>query len=148
MNKEILKAINDKQKKHPIRNWWRKNGYKVLRVVLFPAWWYVVIKEKVSNYRYKHTVWDEERANKILEYYVPKYAKWDKEEKIFYFFDNGLGWNYKKYIKRKDRKFWEKFSYKIRDYLIEKFELEGFEKQIIDNGYSSWIEIVFKYKGE
>ena len=34
MNAEIKKAIAEKQKKHPIRKWWNKNGYKVMRVVL------------------------------------------------------------------------------------------------------------------
>lgn len=152
MNKEILKAINDKQKKHPIRNWWNKNGYKVLRVVLFPIWWYTVIKEKLSDYRYDHTEWDEERTNEILNYYIPNASEWDEEEKTLFFFDNGCGWNHRyvrRYLKRKDFYYWDKFaSLKIRDYLIEKFELEGFEKQIIDSGCGYWTEIVFKQREE
>ena len=152
MKAETYKVIKDKQKKHPIRDWWDKNGYKVLRVILFPIWWYIVIKEKLSDYRYDHTEWDEKRTNEILNYYVPNFSEWDEKEKTLFFFDNGYGWNLcyaKKYLKRKDFYYWDKFaSLKIRDYLIEKFELEGFEKQIIDSGCSSWTEIVFKQRKE
>lgn len=152
MKAETYKAIKDKQKKHPIRDWWNKNGYKVLRIILFPIWLYTVIKEKLSNYRYDHTEWDEERTNEILNYYIPNFSKWNEEEKTLFFFDNGYGWYLcyaKRYLKRKDFYYWNKFaSLKIRNYLIEKFELEGFEKQIIDSGCSFWTEIVFKQREE
>ena len=35
MNKEITKAMNRKEKK---TTWWKKNGYKVMRIILFPIW--------------------------------------------------------------------------------------------------------------
>lgn len=36
MNKEVEKVINKKNKEHPVKDWWRKNDYKVLRVIFFP----------------------------------------------------------------------------------------------------------------
>ena len=40
MNKEVIKAMNKKETKvNEIRKWWSKNGYKVMRVVLFSFWW-------------------------------------------------------------------------------------------------------------
>ena len=49
MNAEIIKAMNRKNEKHPVRDWWKKNGYKVLRVVLFPVWGCMWAGEKIKN---------------------------------------------------------------------------------------------------
>lgn len=151
MNAEVIKAMNKKETRiNRIRKWWRKNGYKVMRVILFPIWGAVVAKEKFSNWKYARLEWSEERANEILSYYIPRKAEWDAEEKCFYFADNGMGWGMKchqRKIKMKDRAWWRKFSCgwggKIRTHLIEKFELEGFQK-IVGDTYDQWAEITFK----
>ena len=154
MNTEIIKAMNRKNEKHPIRDWWRKNGYKVCRVVLFPVWcpiwvwdrlrikWYAMMDAK--------QVWSDERANEILSYYVPRKCSWNEEEQELYFFDNGYGWSMshaKKYLKFKDRRFWGKHKGwtggKIREYLLNTFELEGFTKEL-GNCSDGWTEIYFK----
>lgn len=150
MNKEIIKAMNKKETKlDTIRKWWNKNDYKVMRVILFPIWFGIKAKKKISSYLNSREEWSEERANEILSYYIPRRAKWHAEDKCFYFFDNGYGWSMsstKKYLKRKDRRFWNVYKGwdggKIRSYLIEKFELEGFEKEIGDC-YDGWTEITF-----
>lgn len=151
MNAEVIKAMNKKETRiNKIRKWWRKNGYKVMRVILFPIWGAVIAKEKFSNWKYARLEWSEERANEILSYYIPRKAEWDAEEKCFYFADNGMGWGMKchqRKIKMKDRAWWRKFSCgwggKIRTHLIEKFELEGFQK-IVGDTYDQWAEITFK----
>ena len=150
MNNEVIKAMNRKNEKHPIRDWWKKNKYKILRVVLFPVWAPVALCDKIKSKMRKRQVWSEERANEILSYYIPRYADWDDEEKTFFFFDNGMGWNLchaKKRLKRKDRRWWGCFAgfggYKVRRYLIDSFELEGFEKEVgcCDDG---WTEVSFR----
>jgi hypothetical protein len=151
MNKEVIKAMNKKETKvDQFRKWWRKNGYKVMRVILFPVWMGVIAKEKINNYLNAQCVWSEERANEILSYYVPRKAEWDAEDESFYFADNGMGWGMKchrKSIKLKDRRWWKNhtgfWGGKVRTYMIEKFELEGFEK-IVGDTYDSWTEITFK----
>ena len=150
MNAEITKAMNKKEKKHTLRKWWKKNGYKVLRVIFFPVWIIGNLVEKRKNKIYQQTEWSEERANKILTYYIAKTAEWNDEDKTFYFFDNGMGWGMKyhqKKIKRKDRRFWKKFvccwGGEIRVHLIDKFELEGFEKEI-GNCSDGWTEVCFR----
>lgn len=147
MNKEIEKAMNRKESKtFHFYGWWIRNGYKVKRVVLFPIWIYMCGKEKINNYLNSKCKWDEERANKILSYYVPRYSKWNAENKSFYLADNGLGWDKKK-IKMKDRRWWKNntrgWGGEVRTYLIEKFEMEGFEK-IVGDTYNSWTEVTFK----
>lgn len=151
MNAEVIKAINKKETKiYKCRKWWRKNGYKVMRVVLFPLWWGIKAKKRITSYLDSREEWSEERTKEILNYYVPRHSDWDAEDKSFYFFDNGYGWSMsfaKKYLKRKDRRFWNiyggLFDYKIRSYLIDEFELEGFEKEV-GNCSEGRTEITFR----
>ena len=146
MNTEIIKAMNRKNEKHSIRDWWKKNGYKIVRVVLFPIWGYVWASDKITDWLNARQSWSEERANEILNYYIPRCTDWDEEEKTFYFFDNGCGWyigSAKKYLKRKDRRFWKLFHHKIRWYLMDTYELEGFKKELGDCSMG-WTEISFE----
>ena len=137
MNAEIIKAIKEKNKKHPFRKWWNKNGYKVIRVILFPIWICIVATEIINEYFNSRQKWSDERANEILSYYIPRKSDWDEETKTFYFFDNGLGWGNlaKNYLKLKDRRWWNYYNGfwggEIRLYLIEEFELEGLTKEVI-----------------
>ena len=150
MNKEIIKAMNKRETKiDGFGKWWNKNGYKVMRVVFFPIWWGIKAKYKIESYLNSKCEWSKEKANKILSYYIPRKAEWDAENKCFYFFDNGYGWSMcyaKKYLKRKDRYFWKIYGDwiggKVRSYLIDEFELEGFEKKVCDC-YDGRTEISF-----
>jgi hypothetical protein len=148
MNKEIIKAMQGK-KEHKMRKWWRQNGYKVWRVVLFPLWIGELLKNKIDKRLNSKEEWNEERANEILSYYIPRRAEWDEKEQCFYLFDNGMGWGIayaKKFLKRKDRRFWQVngswWGGQMRIFLIEKFELEGFTKEVgvCDDG---WTEVTF-----
>ena len=151
MNKEVVKAMNKKENRfNAIKKWWNKNGHKVMRVVLFPVWFGIKAKEKITSYLNSREEWSEERVKEILNYYIPRLADWNEEDKSFYFFDNGYGWSIglaKKYLKRKDRRFWNIYNGwsggKIRSYLIDEFELEGFEKEV-GNCSDGWTEIAFR----
>ena len=151
MNKEVVKAMNKKENRfNAIKKWWDKNGYKVMRVILFPIWWGIKAKAKIDYHLNSREEWSEERVKEILNYYIPRFADWDEEDKCFYFFDNGYGWSIglaKKYLKRKDRRFWNIHNGlgggMIRSYLIDEFELEGFEKEV--GNCSEWrTEITFR----
>lgn len=148
MNKEVIKAMNKKEPSERVKalkKWWKKNGYKVLRVVLFPLWMYALITEAIEKYLNSRNEWSEIRAAEILNYYIPRFAKWNPEKKTFYFFDNGYGWSYggaKKYLKLKDRRFWYIYGYKMKYYLVDDFQLEGFTKEVIDSG--DFTEVIFK----
>lgn len=151
LNKEIVKAMNRKPKeKSKLRKWWNKNGYKVLRVVLFPIWIIAITYEKFINWLNYRNSWNKERANEIFNYYIPRSAEWDKENNEFYFFDNGYGWSIyhaKRHLKRKDRRFWRvnagTCGYKMRNYLVNEFELEGFTKEV-GSCEDGWTELTFK----
>ena len=153
MNAEVIKAMNKKEKKHTVRKWWKKHGKKVLTILFFlpiVVFWLMLKFNAWLNKRAKvRNVWDAERAKEIFNYYIPRSAKWCVEDKSFYFFDNGYGWGMcfaKKYLKRKDRKFWEEhtgfWNNKMREYLINDFELEDFTKEV-GNCSDEWTEISF-----
>ena len=149
MNAEVIKTINKKKNKPTFRKWWSKNGYKVMRVILFPVWIGSIVARKIQKKLNTCQVWSEERAKAILDYYIPRRADWDAEDKEFYFFDNGMGWGNlaKRYLKMKDRRWWNNHrgwcGGEIRKYLIEQFELEGFTKEVVDT-YDGRTEIIFK----
>jgi len=151
MNKEVIKAMNKKETKiDRFRKWWKANGYKVMRVILFPIWWGMKAKDKIEKYLNSKCEWNEERAKEILDYYVPRVSSWNAEEQTFYFFDNGMGWTCCiKKIKIKDRRWWKLNTYgfggDVRKYLINDYELEGFSKVLVDvtDGYTG---ILFEKK--
>lgn len=151
MNKEIIKAMNRKEKKHPIKDWWKKNGYKVLRVILFPVWVSALGMDKIQKKFNARQKWSEKRAKEIFDYYLPRKAEWSEEDCAFYFFDNGMGWDNlaKKYLKLKDRRFWDNhrgfWGGKLRTYLIEEYEIEGFTK-VVGNCSEGWTEVSFFLK--
>lgn len=149
MNKEVIKAMNRKPTEHKFRKWWNNNKHIIMRIIFFPIWIVVLIVESSEKRAYKREKWNEVKAAEILDYYIPRRAEWDEETKSFYLFDNGYGWGSKrtiKTIKRKDRKFWKVNNGwsggKIRTFLIEEYELEGFEKTVGDCS-DSWTEITF-----
>ena len=151
MNNEVIKAMNKHtHKTSNFKKWWEKNGYIILRIIFFPLWIYLIISEKTRLWLDSRNKWDETRADEILNYYIPRCAKWNNEEKTFYLFDNGYGWwMHKKYIKLKDRRFWKlhakHYGGEVRDYLLEHFELEGFTKKIGDY-YNGNTEVTFTIK--
>ena len=154
MNAEVTKAIKKANKKEntiaKIGKWWHKNDYKVYRTIFFPIWLIALAVEKINKELDARQEWSGERVNEILNYYIPRRADWIEETKEFYLFDSGYGWGIrsaKKYLKRKDYRFWENYNGlcggEIRRYLISQFELDGFVKVFGDcsEGYT---EITFK----
>ena len=50
MNTEVIKAMNRKPKNNKFSKWWSANGYKVLRVILFPLWLIVIVSNKIQRW--------------------------------------------------------------------------------------------------
>lgn len=149
MNAEVIKAMNrnGNSQTNKTTAWWRSNGYKVWRVILFPIYLTQLAKNKYNRKVNAAQVWDEKRSAEILSYYIPRYADWSEKGQCFCFFDNGIGWgNNTKKIKRKDRRYWKVncgwWGGEMRHFLIDTFELDGFTKEvgICDNG---WTDVTF-----
>ena len=143
MNKEVVKAMN-KKPFAPVE-WWRKNWYIVVNIIIFPVWAAFWCYDRLKKRSYKRTEWDENRANEILNYYIPRRSEWDEENNSFYFFSNGA-FRVKRGLKLKDRTFFRKYRDNIRDYLINTFELEGFDKKMGNDCEYPRTEITFEMK--
>lgn len=158
MNTEIIKAMNAAEnKKAPWRDgmskWWDENKVAIKRIVFFPLWLGLEAHDAINQRLNARQEWSEDRANAILNYYIPRASEFITEDgqKYFYFFDNGLGWLAKSSLKklnRKDRRFWRVNYWRIRSYLIESFQLEDFSKEIgftkeVGNCWEGWTEIYF-----
>lgn len=118
-------------------------------VILFPICLIIWLYEKIENWLNSKQEWSTERADEILSYYIPRYTDWSEEDKSFYFFGNGMGWKNNKRIKLKNRRQWNCYNGlwggKIREYLINDFELDGFEKEVLDIS-DGRTEIIFYLK--
>lgn len=152
MNAEVIKAMNKTDTRfEKVCKWWKKNGYKITRIVLspilLPVWAVYKLSDKYNHYKNAQQAWSAGRSTEILNYYIPRDAEWNEKDQCFYFFDNGMGWGHNiKKIKRKDRRYWKVncgwWGGEMRTFLIDTFELEGFTKEIgvCDDG---WTEIAF-----
>ena len=150
MNKEVMKVMNKKSfaSVEAAKKWWRKNWYKVMRVIIFPVWAIAWCYDRLKTRAYNRTEWDENRADTILNYYIPRKSEWNGEKNSFYYCKNGFVWSWsfaRGYVKLKDKTFWKKYRDNIRDYLINTFELDGFDKKV-GSCEDGWTEITFKMK--
>ena len=87
MNKEVIKAMEKKNESffNNLKKWWNRNSYKIFRVILFPIYLITILCDKRKGVVRKANPWDEERAQEILNYYIPRSSDWDDEEKAFYY---------------------------------------------------------------
>lgn len=87
------------------------------------------LSEAISNYRnwkYNRMVWDEEKAEKIIEIVLPKIGD-NHDGAIWYCTEwwDTIWWNNSP---RRHREWANKHRNKIKDYIVEKYEPAGFEK--------------------
>ena len=109
------------------------------------------LKERINNCLNSKNEWDEARANGILSYFIPRAAVWSEDTKTFYYANSGEDWDLMssiEYLNKEDRIWWKcntkPFGGKIKNYLVERFELDGFTKKVIYTNDEGWAEILFK----
>ena len=114
------------KEKSKFSKWWDKNGYKVMRIILFPIWIVVWLKEKYNNKKIKNCKWSEKRAKEFCDKYLPIFCS--KTDEGFYFYNNGYGFSSKR-LKHKDRLFASCYKYKILDYIVKNYAIDGYMKE-------------------
>ena len=129
------------------KKWWDKNGYKILRILLFYIWIPMLIIDKIKSKNYKKIYNNGEVSvdwlKKFCDTYLPGIC--DKTENGYYFFNNGYGFGGYKFIKRKDRKIASMHCSILLYYIVNKYEIEGYDKNILSSGgyYESGYEVEF-----
>lgn len=89
--------------------------------------------------------WNEEKAKKVLDKMLPRILEWNKEENHYWCHIRKYGWWYSQNrIPFYYRKWTNKFSYELKKYLIEKYELKYYTKEILDD--YDWHLIIFTEK--
>ena len=131
------------------KQWWNKNGYKVMRVLLFYIWIpsLIIDKLKAKNYikDYNNGEISVDWLKKFCDKYLPGIC--DKTENGYYFFNNGYGFSGYRFIKRRDRKIASIHRSSLLYYIVDKYEIEGYTKDVIDNGRYDYYEVEFIKNG-
>lgn len=147
MNKIIkTKEKFDRKQNNKIRKWWRKNNYKIYRVILFPIWIVITLLEKHDNKQYEQLKYSPEVCKKYLDKVMPfmvaKYCENAKEILISDADDMGdiefgdfCGDKLRKKYKN-IYQFFSKFHRSFKEYVFTEYQIEGYEKMTMTN----WIE--------
>ena len=140
------KAKENGKKKNK-KKWWIINtknySYYIWALPIIPFCW---VYDKIVNLIDKSRKWDEAKADKILNKTLPKMLKWDEEEKNYYLYIRsfyGFNWERVPFIYRKWSK---KFSYRLKEYLLDKYENELYTKKVEKEDYDDFYYITFTEK--
>lgn len=147
VKEKIERAAEEKERQNRgFRSWWRKNGYKVCRVVLFPIWICVLCKEKYAKYRSEHFTEDVSKTKRYIDKAIPKLVKHYVEDPSCILISFGSFGYYgdfstedfkNKFVvgHRIAQYFYDIGYYRRRDMLLD-YDIDGYEKMVIDN----WIK--------
>ena len=140
------KERQSKEKKNK-KKWWIINtknySYYIWALPIIPFCW---ICDKIESLIDKSLKWNEEKAEKILNKTLPKILKWDDDEKNYYLYIRsyyGFNWERVPFIYRKWSK---KFSYRLKEYLLDKYENGLYTKKVEKKDYDDFYYIIFTEK--
>lgn len=137
----------ERKRNSSMRKWWSKNSYKVCRVVFFYIWIPVFVYEKIKDAKYKNLKYDNNTTKKYLDKVMPKLVSHYEESPnlilfhntsdfggIRFYWDLCSNWMTRKF--KKETKYFSKFYGLVQKYIIEEYQIDGYEKMVLDN----WID--------
>lgn len=133
------KNLAREERTRPLRKWWSNNGYKVLRVVLFPVWAVIWSSRKIQEKRDRVLQWSDERATAILDKTLPSLLE-NEDGALWYCSDWRTHFYNRKGIHGKNKRFAYKYNARIHVFLFEKYQIEGYEKTIEKANYETWVK--------
>lgn len=152
MNDKLIKAKEKHDKKHPIKSWWRKNGYKIMRVILFPIWISYEIKTRLKDKWYKELEFSPEVCKAYLDKVLPgMVAHYCEDAKCFLISNtDDMGdiqfcyfWQSSQ-INKKYESFFLKFTRLCEEYILNNYQIDGYQKMVLLN-YSDWKQAAKKF---
>ena len=152
------KLKKEKQKKEFKQNkllkWWRKNNYKVWRVILFPIWIFQLLHKKYKKYKNDSMVFSNKVCKKYLDKMIPialtnRVSSWESIDcftisnvgdfSIVTF--SSLGGLFDNYFRRhrckKEVSYIYKFYKQVEKYIIDEYQIDGYNKEKMTN-YKEW----------
>jgi hypothetical protein len=152
MNNKIIEAKEKADRKRPIRTWWRKNNYKVLRIIFFPFWIAMILHEKYKDKSYATLSWSEEICKQYLDKALPKMVVHYCEDAKTFLISNAddMGdiefrdlWDYRKQNK-KYKRFFVKFDNQVKEYILNNYTIDGYSKITLTN-WTHWDQAKEKF---
>ncbi len=144
---KIEKQVAKKQRKenNKLRKWWRKNDYKVWRVLLFWIWIPIVLLNKRDDKQYKAMQYSDETTKKYLDKVLPHLVSyWGEEANCFLVTDAGDfgGIQFRALMSlptryRKQERYFVKFYQEVKAFIVRTYQVDGYEKFKILT-YSDW----------
>lgn len=148
VQERIDREVKKKEKKKTgIHSWYRRNEYKIWRVVLFPIYLSLLAREKWRNYRRKHCTENAEKTKKYLDIAFPKLISQCAEDpycflvNLNYLDDYGdfskLDFYKSYYVGKHISNYFSQdiFCGKMDEILLD-YEISGYTKVVLDN----WIK--------
>lgn len=148
------KQLNKRISKHNIRNaaffkWWRKNDYKVYRVIFFPIYIIQLIREKCHKHTYDKLQFSNEKSKKLIDKELSRLVAYDidcglisKDEEIAICTSNDFGISFSSFgvwyrgQNKSAKNYFLKFSSEIKEFIINEYAIDGYQKMVIDD----WIK--------
>lgn len=114
-----------------------------ISVLILPVAPFLIAIDKFNMWRYNRRVWDEKKATKVLNYFLPYVLEYDEADDAYYYY---LEWytdrrSIAKKVPLRLRKWTRKFGFEIIRFLINGYEKSGFTKTIV-NDSGSWVKFV------
>lgn len=121
-----------------------KRGKYEYFLFLIPLISFAELSERIKAKKYNNLVWSDEKAKKVLDKTLPKALTYDTNEDEYYF---GTDWNTRVLVKNTPirwRKWADKFSYSLYEYLTDTYENKNYTKTIEKSCTGNWV--IFKEK--
>lgn len=121
------------QRQRPI-HWFKICGYNV-------RWWEIpfVPFELFRSWRYHRMQWSDEKATKVLDAILPKELEWIEEDNAFYYSMDWDPYGIGSKAPRRYKKWANKFSWKLRDFIRNGYENSDYIKSYIDDD-GGWVK--------
>lgn len=125
--------IFEKARKRKSRKKWyiirtKSRSYYIWALPFIPLF---VFCEFLADLHYKKLRWNEKTATKVLNKVVPEVSEWDSEDSTFFY---STEWDTVFMVRHSPllyRKWARKFQSRLAKFLVEKFEIEGYEKAVV-----------------
>lgn len=114
-------------------------GIKILRVLLFPIWVVVLIKNEIFESIYRNTEWSDFRTTCILDKVLPHTVEICGDE-LCYCTEWSNPWSTGNRLHFGDKIYGRKFNYKILKYLETTYQIDGYKKRLESpSAFEHWI---------
>lgn len=114
-------------------------------ILILPIAPLLIVCDKIHKWNYNRQQWSEEKATKVLDYFLPHVLEYDEEEDCYWFSTSWqyYGRNFAKHAPVGLKTWAKKFGYEIRTFVPTGYEKNGYTKTVECNewdDYEQWVK--------